>query len=143
MRKIHANNKQFHSIDQLKDAILNVCSKIDAKTTRNLVHYMNNSIFQLIQRNGNLTECKRYDTFRIIFVFLWGRYIFDMLHTHAFQIFVYFKLNTFDIIQVNCIYLWEIDIQFKRIMPIKTILFQDYKTKISKVSIFMMCTVCV
>lgn len=56
VREIYANNKQFQSKDELKTAILNAWSKIDAKTTSNLVQSMNNRIFQLIQRNGNVID---------------------------------------------------------------------------------------
>ena len=52
--EIHTDYKQFHSTYQLKAAILNVWSKIYANATRNLLHSMNNLIFQLIQRNGNV-----------------------------------------------------------------------------------------
>ena len=47
VREIYANNKQFHSTYPLKAAILNVWSKTEAKTTRNIAHSMNNRIFQL------------------------------------------------------------------------------------------------
>ena len=112
--EIYANYKHFHSTGQLKAAILNVWSKIDAKTARNHLHSMNNRIFQFIQRNGNVIDYKRRATFHIIFIFLLGRYGSDTLLTHIFHIFEYFKLNTSDIIQVNCFYLWVIDIQFKK-----------------------------
>ena len=45
VREMYPNYKQFHSTDQLKTAIVNVWFKNDAKTTRNLVHSMNNRIF--------------------------------------------------------------------------------------------------
>ena len=79
VHEIYAKYKQFYSIDQLKAAILNVWSKIDAKTTRSLVHSMNNRIFQLIRRNRIVIDYKKCATFHKIFVFLWGRYIFDTL----------------------------------------------------------------
>ena len=56
VREIDANNKQFHSTDELKAAILNTWSKTDAKTTNDLEHRMNIHIFQLIQRNGNVID---------------------------------------------------------------------------------------
>ena len=45
VREIYDNNKQFHSTDELKAAILNVCSKFDEKTTSDYVHNMNIHIF--------------------------------------------------------------------------------------------------
>ena len=58
IHEIYANYKQFHSTDQLKAAILNIWFKIDAKITRNLGYSMNNQIFQLIQKNGNVIDYK-------------------------------------------------------------------------------------
>ena len=55
-RELHANNKQVYPTGQLKAAISNVWSKIDEKNTRNTVHNINNRIFQLIQRNGDVID---------------------------------------------------------------------------------------
>lgn len=56
VRKIYANGRQFESRDELKAAIILEWRRIRTNTLENLVKSMPNRIFEVIRRNGGVTD---------------------------------------------------------------------------------------
>lgn len=56
VRRLYANNHQYQSIQELKNAIIQVYHNLDEEILQNLVNSMPNRIFQVINRNGNVTD---------------------------------------------------------------------------------------
>lgn len=54
VRKVYANNRQFNTVAELKNAILKSWREIHVETIQNLVNSMSNRIFELINKNGNV-----------------------------------------------------------------------------------------
>ena len=55
-RRVYANNKQYETVQELKDAITTAFAELDQEVIDNLVRSMPNRIYQLINRNGVLTD---------------------------------------------------------------------------------------
>uniref|UniRef100_A0A914DE07 Tc1-like transposase DDE domain-containing protein n=1 Tax=Acrobeloides nanus TaxID=290746 RepID=A0A914DE07_9BILA len=55
-RRVYANNKQYETVQELKDAITTVFAELDQEVIDNPVRSMPNRIYQLINRNGGLTD---------------------------------------------------------------------------------------
>ena len=55
-RRVYANNKQYETVQELKDAITTAFAELDQEVINNLVRSMPNRIYQLINRNGVLTD---------------------------------------------------------------------------------------
>lgn len=56
VRRIYANNKQYGSIQELKQAILDAWDTVEVHVINNLVNSMPNRIFDVIQRNGKAID---------------------------------------------------------------------------------------
>uniref|UniRef100_A0A914QHT3 Transposase n=1 Tax=Panagrolaimus davidi TaxID=227884 RepID=A0A914QHT3_9BILA len=56
VRRIYANNKQYDTKEELKQAILDAWDAIDVQVINNLVNNMQNRIFDVIQRNGKAID---------------------------------------------------------------------------------------
>jgi hypothetical protein len=56
VRMIYAENKQYQTVEQLKQAILKAWRRLTVQTLRNHVESMPNRIFQVINRNGAATD---------------------------------------------------------------------------------------
>lgn len=56
VHRIYANNRQFATVNELKDAIQEVWASIEMTVIGKLVASMNNRIFQVIQRSGDATD---------------------------------------------------------------------------------------
>lgn len=56
VRRIYANNRQYPTVEALKDAIWQSWIEIDQEITDNLVLSMDNRLFQVINRNGGPTD---------------------------------------------------------------------------------------
>uniref|UniRef100_A0A914DTN0 Uncharacterized protein n=1 Tax=Acrobeloides nanus TaxID=290746 RepID=A0A914DTN0_9BILA len=56
VRHLYANNRQFQSTEELKQAIVEAYLNISQETLQNLVNSMANRIFQVINRNGGVTD---------------------------------------------------------------------------------------
>lgn len=52
----NANNKQYSTVNELKIAISEAWENISATTLKNLVNSMKNRIFQMINKNGAVTD---------------------------------------------------------------------------------------
>ena len=52
VRRIYAENQQYHNVDELKKAIVAAWHTIDQEVLDNLVLSMDNRIFQVIRNNG-------------------------------------------------------------------------------------------
>lgn len=56
VRRIYANNKQYQTVNELKEAIQEAWDVIDPETIQNLIRSMPNRIFQVIERKGRATD---------------------------------------------------------------------------------------
>lgn len=56
VRIIYEGNRQYDTVDQLKTAILTAWNKLGLQTLQNHVNSMPNRIFQVINRNGCVTD---------------------------------------------------------------------------------------
>lgn len=56
VRRIYADNKQFRTKEELRDAIEQAWADLDQQTIDNLMNSMNNRVFQVINRNGGPTD---------------------------------------------------------------------------------------
>lgn len=56
VRRIYAHNRQFQSVDELKQAIVEAYEGIEEEIIKNLINSMTNRIFQLINRSGAKTD---------------------------------------------------------------------------------------
>ena len=56
VRRIYAENKQYQSKEELKQAIQQAWEDLDQETIDNLILSMPNRIFQVINRNGGPTD---------------------------------------------------------------------------------------
>ena len=57
VRRIYAEGKQYATVDELKTAISDDWGNIEKTVLQNLVNSMGNRIFQVINRNGKVTDC--------------------------------------------------------------------------------------
>lgn len=55
-RRVYANKRQFQSVEALKVAIVEAYESIEKSTLENLINSMPNRIFQVINRNGGMTD---------------------------------------------------------------------------------------
>ena len=56
LRRIYAENKQYQSKEELKQAIQQAWEDLDQETIDNLILSMPNRLFQVINRNGGPTD---------------------------------------------------------------------------------------
>ena len=56
VRIIYAENKQYKSVAELKQAILTAWNGLSLETFQNHINSMSNRIFQVINRNGDATD---------------------------------------------------------------------------------------
>lgn len=56
VRKIYANSKQYNSVSELKDAIVDVWNNLDPQMLKTLVDSMPNRLFDVIRNNGGPTK---------------------------------------------------------------------------------------
>lgn len=56
VRRIYAEGKQYATVDELKSAILEAWGNIEKTVLENLVNSMPNRMFQVINRNGKVTD---------------------------------------------------------------------------------------
>lgn len=56
VRRVYADNRQFQTVDELKQAILEAWDSIETEVLQNLINSMPNRIFQVIQRSGGVTD---------------------------------------------------------------------------------------
>lgn len=56
VRRIYANNKQYQTVQELKEAIQQAWDSIDNETIQKLVQSMPNRILQVIERKGGVTD---------------------------------------------------------------------------------------
>ena len=55
-RRVYANNRQYATVDELQRAIWDAFLSVPQEVITNLVNSMPNRMFQLINRNGGLTD---------------------------------------------------------------------------------------
>lgn len=55
-RKVYANERQFQTVNDLRNQIKHCCAEIDIKVLENLIDSMPNRIFSLISENGHSTK---------------------------------------------------------------------------------------
>ena len=55
-RRVYANNRQFQSICELRNAITTFCGEIDMNLLKKWVDSIPNRLFQVINRNGGPTD---------------------------------------------------------------------------------------
>ena len=55
-RRVYANNRQFQSIRELRNAITTFWGEIDMNLLKKLVDSVPNRLFQVINRNGGPTD---------------------------------------------------------------------------------------
>jgi hypothetical protein len=56
VRRVYANNRQFHSVPQLKAAILTAWNEIGQNTLQSLVNSMPERIFEVIRNEGGAID---------------------------------------------------------------------------------------
>lgn len=56
VRRVYANNRQFQTVADLETAIIDAWDSIQPNIIKNLVSSMKNRLFQVINRNGRLTD---------------------------------------------------------------------------------------
>ena len=56
VRRIYANNRQYQTVQELKNALQQAWNNIDNQTIQNLVQSMPNRIFQVIERRGGVID---------------------------------------------------------------------------------------
>lgn len=56
VRRIYAEGKQYATVDELKAAISEAWENIEKSVLQNLVNSMPNRVFQVINRNGKVTD---------------------------------------------------------------------------------------
>jgi hypothetical protein len=56
VRVIYAENKQYRTADELKQAILAAWNRLSLQTFQNHINSMPNRIFQVINRSGDVTD---------------------------------------------------------------------------------------
>lgn len=56
VRRIYDDNRQYQTVDELKEAILQAWNSIPEEIIQNLVASMQNRVFQVINRSGHVTD---------------------------------------------------------------------------------------
>ena len=56
VRQVYADNRQYRNVEELKRAILDAWNSISTELLKKLSNSMQNRIFQVIQRNGGVTD---------------------------------------------------------------------------------------
>jgi len=56
VRRIYDDNRQYQTVDELKEAILQAWNSIPEEIIQNWVASMQNRVFQVINRSGHVTD---------------------------------------------------------------------------------------